>query len=136
MSNCDFQRDLLDLPPVNSSCLVKPAVPLSVVRVNEVQLPDEHREISTFDNEIETFVREDNQHTTFKKNVFTNVNRNHLHTQRIITNENQFNHYVTNHVVKPKDIHIIRVEHYPGKKSVFNDYKETRTVEPAQCVNC
>ena len=73
------------------------------------------------------------QPTTFVKDVVTNVNRHHYHTKRVITRDNNFNTYVTNHITKVNDIHHYRVENVKGETRTFNDYKQTQTVEPATC---
>ena len=122
------------LPPVNGLCYAPPPVAPGVNTANVVQLPDELRVVETQDADLQTIVRENNNSTTFNKTVVTQVNRNHLHTQRIVTNENQLNTYVTNNVVKVNDIHSQRIEAVPGERRVFNDFKATQVVEPAQCL--
>ena len=72
---------------------------------------------------------------TFVKTVVTNVNRHHYHTQRVITNDNNYDTYVTKYVFKVNDIHHYRVENVKGETKVVNEFKETKTVEPATCKN-
>ena len=122
------------LPPVNALCWAPPPVAPGVNTAEVVQLPDELRVIETQDADEQVVVRENNNSTTFNKTIVTQVNRNHLHTQRIVTNENQLNTYVTNNVVKVNDIHSQRVEAVPGERRVFNDFKASQVVEPAQCL--
>ena len=124
------------LPAVNSGCYAAPGVAPGVNTYNSVRLPTEYREVNTFDQDVQTVVRENNNYTTYNKDVVTTVNRNHLHTQRIITNENQYNTYITNNIVKVNDIHSQRVEHVAGERRVFNNYQQTQTVEPARCIGC
>ena len=120
------------LPPVNASCYAAPAVAPGVTTRNVVQLPTEQRLVETNDSDLQTVVRENNNYTTFNKTKVTTVNRNHLHTQRIITNENQHNTYITNKLVKVNDIHTQRVEQVAGERRVFNNYQQSQVVEPAK----
>ena len=122
------------LPGVDASCWAPPAVAPGINTAQQVQLPTELRLLQSQDADLQVVVRENNNYAQFNKTVVTQVNRNHLHTQRIITNENQFNTYVTNNVVKTNDIHQQRVEQLAGEKRVFNDYKQSQVVEPAQCL--
>ena len=122
------------LPPVNSGCYAAPAVAPGLNTANAVQLPTEYREVNTFDEDLQTVVRENNNYTTFNKTIVTTVNRNHLHTQRIVDNQNQYNTYITNNVVKVNDIHRQRVENVAGERRVFNSYKQSQQVEPARCL--
>ena len=122
------------LPCQNNSCYAPPAVAPGVSTRQTVQLPTEQRVVETNDADVQTVVRENNNYTTYNKDVITTVNRNHLHTQRIVTNENQHNTYVTNNIVKVNDIHRQRIENVAGERRVFNDYKQTQTVEPARCL--
>ena len=122
------------LSGVNASCYAPPAVAPGLNTANVVQLPTEYREVNTFDEDLQTVVRENNNYTTYNKTIVTTVNRNHLHTQRIVDNQNQYNTYVTNNVVKVNDIHRQRVENVKGETRVINNYKQTQTVEPARCL--
>ena len=122
------------LPPVNASCYAPPPVAPGVNTSNSVQLPTEERVVETNDADVQTVVRENNNYTTLNKTAITTVNRNHLHTQRVITNENQHNTYITNKVVKVNDIHRQRVENVQGETRVSNQYKQTQVVEPARCL--
>ena len=122
------------LPAINASCWAPPAVAPGVNTAQQVQLPTEYREVNTFDSDLQTVVRENNNYTTFNKDVITTVNRNHLHTQRIVTNENQYNTYITNNITKVNDIHTQRIENVAGERRVFNNYQQTQTVEPARCL--
>ena len=122
------------LPAINASCYAPPAVAAGINTAQQVQLPTEYREVNTFDQDLQTVVRENNNYTTFNKQIVTQVNRNHLHTQRVITNENNFNTYITNKLVKVNDIHQQRVELLAGQRRVFNSYKQSQAVEPARCL--
>ena len=122
------------LPPVNACCYCPPPVAPGCNTCQQVCLPTEARCLQTCDADCQTIVRENNNHTQFNKTVVTTVNRNHLHTQRIVDNHNQYNTYVTNNLVKVNDIHRQRIENVPGQTRVFNDYKQTQQVEPARCM--
>ena len=121
------------LPAVNGSCYAAPAVAAGVNTHSSVQLPTEYREVNTFDSDVQTVVRENNNYTTFNKDVITTVNRNHLHTQRIVTNENQHNTYITNNITRVNDIHRQRIENLKGETRNFRDFKATQRVEAAGC---
>jgi hypothetical protein len=56
-----------------------------------------------------------------------------LHTQRIITKENNFHHFNTDYIVKVNDIHTQRVERLQGEGITTEDYRQTARVEPATC---
>ena len=122
------------LPPIDYSCYREPQVAPGVTRYIRIQDPTEVRELSTVDGDVQTVVRENNHHVYFNKTIITQVNRNHLHTQRVITNENNYNTYVTNYVTRVNDIHQQRVEHVPGERRVFNSYKQSQQIEPARCL--
>ena len=122
------------LPPVNASCYAPPAVAPGLNTANQVQLPTEQRLVETNDADLQTIVRENNNYTTLNKLIVTTVNRNHLHTQRIVDNQNQYNTYITNNVVKVNDIHRQRIENVAGERRVFNSFKQSQQVEPAQCL--
>lgn len=122
------------LPPINGSCWSSPLVIPGYTRYIHYQHPTQVRDINLHDSDLRVVVRENNHHTTFHKTIVTQLNRHHLHTQRVITNENNFNHYVTNNVIRVNDIHRQRVEHVPGQRRVFNDYKQTQVVEPSRCL--
>lgn len=134
VSDFDFSIDLACLPPVNSSCWTPSPVAPGKNVCCEVCLPNEYREVDTFDSDCETFVRENNNYSTFYRTIVTNVNRNHLHRQRVITNENQFNTYVTNNVTRVNDIHHQQLENVCGESRVFNKYHDNRIIEPPRCL--
>ena len=132
-STCPL-KSLPPLPPVNALCYAPPLVEPGLVTSKQVQLPTEERFVETNDADVQTVVRENNNYTTFNQTLVTTVNRNHLHTQRVITNENQFNTHVTNNVIKVNDIHRQQVEHIAGETRIKNDFKETTTVEQPRCL--
>jgi hypothetical protein len=122
------------LPPVNSGCYAPPPVAAGITTSRQVQLPTELRQVNTVDADVQTVVRENNNYTQLNKDVITTVNRNHQHIQRIQTNENNFNTYVTNNITKVNDIHSQRVEAVQGQTRVINNARQTQTVEPARCL--
>ena len=122
------------LPAANYSCYAQPAMPCAQERHFHYQEPTVVRNVELHFYDTQTVVRENNNHYTHNRTIVTNVNRNHWHTQRIVTNENNYNTYLTNNVIRVNDIHHQRIENVEGEKRVFNDYKQTETVEPAQCV--
>lgn len=134
MSIVRADSPLPPLPPFDYSCYQVPIVPPGVTRRFVVDEPATVRNLETNDYDVQTVVRENNNHTYLNKTIVTQVNRNHLHTQRIITNENNYETYVTNHVIRVQDIHRQRVENVPGERRVFNSYKQSQRVEPAKCL--
>ena len=123
------------LPPFDYSCYRVPIVPPGVTRRFVIDEPATVRNLETNDYDVQTVVRENNNHTYLNKTIVTQVNRNHLHTQRIITNENNYETYVTNHVIRVQDIHRQRVENVPGERRVFNSYQQAPArVEQARCL--
>ena len=122
--------------PVNYCCYRQPMLPCGETRYYQIAEPTIIKNIDQHFGTVQTHVRENNHHIQYNRTVVTNVNRHHFHTQRIVTNENNHNTYVTNHVIKVNDIHHQKVEHVPGEKRVFNDFKATQRVEPAKCLNC
>ena len=122
------------LIPVSECCRARIAVPPGVTTNANATLPTQLRLLNTQDADLQTIVRENNNYRQFNKTIVTQVNRNHLHTQRIVDNQNQYNTYITDNVVKVNDIHRQRIENVPGEKRVFNSFKQSQRVEPARCL--
>lgn len=125
---------LPQLPPVSICCYKPSSIAPGITTHKQVQLPTEERVIELNDEDVQTIVRENANYTKFDKTIVTTVNRRHTHTQRVINNENVYNTYVTNNLIKVNDIHRNRVENVKGETKVKNDAKQTVVVEPAKCV--
>jgi hypothetical protein len=83
--------------------------------------------------DVRTAVRENNTHVQRNKTIVTNIARQHNHLLRIITNENNFEHNLTNNVVRVADIHRQKIENLKGETRNFKDFKATQKVEAAGC---
>ena len=65
----------------------------------------------------------------------TTSSNEHLHqTVKLINDGTGLKTEITNHITKVNDIHHYRIEHVKGETREFNDFKETRRVEPAKCL--
>jgi len=84
-------------------------------------------------NDVRTAVRENNTHVQRNKTQITQVNRNHNHLLRIVTNENNFEHNLTNKIVRVADTHRQRIENVKGETRNFKDFKQTQKVENQGC---
>ena len=127
-------EQLPQLPPVSACCYRPPKIAPALVTHNQVQLPTEERLVELNDEDVQTIVRENSNYTKFDKTIVTTVNRRHTHTKRVVNNENVFNTYVTNNLIKVNDIHRNRVENVKGETKVKSEAKQTVVVEPAKCV--
>jgi hypothetical protein len=121
------------LPGFNKCCLLPLPVPRPWSRW--IQHEDEivNRSVEQNYATARTFVIDNNVHHQHNKVVTTTVNRRHVHTQRIITRENNFHHFNTDYVVKVNDLHTQRVEQLQAEGITTNDYRQTQRVEPATC---
>ena len=128
------QIDPQALPPINNSCWAPGSFPPGTSRNHHVQDPPEQRELSTTDADVQTFVRDNNNNIIHHKTIVTQLNRHHIHTQRVLTNENYLHTFLINNLLKVNDIHHPRVEYVPGTSRVLCNYRQTYATEPARCI--
>ena len=125
---------LPQLPPVNDSCVQMPQVPPDDVTEQQLDLPSEEKVIETKDDDQKQIVVNRNNYTQYNKTLNVVVNRNHVHTLRVVKNETNYNTYVTNKVFKVNDIHHQRIEYVPGEIKNIDECREAVSVEPARCI--
>ena len=125
--------ELPPLPDVRYDCYKVPGVPPGVVRFLKVDEPTTLKNFEQNFNDVKTAVRENNTHVQRNKTQVTNISRNHNHLLRIVTNENNYEHNLTNKIVKVADIHRQKIENVPGETRNFKDFKQTQKVENLGC---
>jgi len=122
-----------ELPPVDAKCYAPPQVPPGQTRFLKVDEPAQLKNLEQNFNDVRTAVRENNTHVQRNKTQITNVNRNHNHLLRIITNENNYEHNLTNKLVRVQDTHRQKIENVKGETRNFKDFKQTQKVEHGGC---
>lgn len=133
--NSNLDIALPQLPPVNDSCVVMPQVPPDDVTEQQLDLPSEEKVIEQKGNDDQKqIVVNRNNYTQYHKTLNVLVNRNHVHTLKVVKNETNYNTYVTNKVIKVNDIHHQRIEYMPGEVKNVDECRESVTVEPARCI--
>jgi len=121
------------LPEPDFRCYQAPTVPQGQTRYLNVNEPAQVKSVEQNFNDQRTAVRENNTHVQRNRTQVTNVNRNHNHLLRIVTNENNYEHNLLNKVVRVADIHRQRVENVKGETRNFKDFKQTQKVENGGC---
>lgn len=124
----------LQLPPPNVSCYQEPPAPKGECRYFKCQEETVHKTITQHFNTCSQVVKENTNHFNHVKTVNIHLNRNHWHTQRVLVKDNNYHHYLINNVVRVKDIHHQKVEQVRGTGVNKCDFKQTQSIEPAQCV--
>jgi hypothetical protein len=121
------------LPAPDYRCYAPPQVPPGQTRYLKVDEPTAVKNLAQNFADVRTAVRENNTHVQRNKTLVTNIARNHNHLLRIITNENNFEHNLTNNLVRVADIHRQKIENIKGETRNFKDFKATQKVEAAGC---
>jgi len=121
------------LPEPDYRCYQAPTVPQGQTRYLNVNEPAQVKNVEQNFNDQRTAVRENNTHVQRNRTQVTNVNRNHNHLLRIVTNENNYEHNLLNKVVRVADIHRQRIENVKGETRNFKDFKQTQKVENGGC---
>jgi len=134
----DYSPDPVDLgfpalPEPDYRCYQAPTVPQGQTRYLNVNEPAQVKNVEQNFNDQRTAVRENNTHVQRNRTQVTNVNRNHNHLLRIVTNENNYEHNLLNKVVRVADIHRQRIENVKGETRNFKDFKQTQKVENGGC---
>lgn len=122
-----------DLPPPNSSCYRAPQIQKGQNKVLNVNEPPVNKNLNQNFNDVKTVTRDNTTHKQHNRTVVTNVTRNHNHLIKVITNENNYDHFLTNNIVKVQDIHRQKVENVKGQVRNFKDYKTNNKVENGGC---
>lgn len=122
-----------ELPPPDYKCYQPPQVPPGQTRYLKVDEPATVKTLEQNFNDVRTAIRENNTHVQRNKTQVTNISRNHNHLLRIVTNENNYEHNLTNKIVKVADIHRQKIENVPGETRNFKDFKQTQKVENLGC---
>lgn len=122
-----------ELPEPDYKCYAPPQVPPGQTRYLKVDEPAVVKNLEQNFNDVRTAIRVNNTHVQRNKTQITNVNRNHNHLLRIVTNENNFEHNLTNKIVRVADTHRQKIESVPGETRNFKDYKQTQRVEAQGC---
>jgi len=121
------------LPEPDYRCYQPPTVPPGQTRYLKVDEQTQLKNLEQNFNDVRTAVRENNTHVQRNRTQVTNVNRNHNHLLRIVTNENNFEHNLLNKVVRVADIHRQKIENVKGETRNFKDFKQTQKVENGGC---
>lgn len=129
----------IDLPKIGEFCMNNgirtPFVAPSETKHYRVKMPIEHRTVELNEYDEQTFYRNNDNHVDFLKTVVTHVNRNHVHRQRVVTNENNYHTYVTRNLIRVNDIHKPMVENVQGEKRIINEARQMiNRVEKPTCV--
>jgi hypothetical protein len=122
-----------ELPAPDYKCYAPPQVPPGQTRYLKVDEPATLKNLEQNFNDVRTAIRENNTHVQRNKTQITNVNRNHNHLLRIVTNENNFEHNLTNKIVRVGDTHRQKIENVKGETRNFKDFKQTQKVENLGC---
>ena len=127
------QLALPALPAPDYRCYQAPPVAPGQTRFQNLQEPTAVKNLEQNFNDQRTAVRENNLHVQRNKTNITNINRNHNHLLRIVTNENNHEHNLVNNIVRVADIHRQRIENVAGQRRNFKDFKQTQKVENLGC---
>jgi TolA-binding protein len=122
-----------ELPAPDYKCYAPPQVPPGQTRYLKVDEAAQLKNLEQNFNDVRTAIRENNTHLQRNKTQITNINRNHNHLLRIVTNENNFEHNLTNKIVRVADTHRQRIENVKGETRNFKDFKQTQKVEAQGC---
>jgi hypothetical protein len=122
-----------ELPAPDYKCYAPPQVPPGQTRYLKVDEAAQLKNLEQNFNDVRTAIRENNTHLQRNKTQITNINRNHNHLLRIVTNENNFEHNLTNKIVRVADTHRQKIENVKGETRNFKDFKQTQRVEAQGC---
>jgi hypothetical protein len=127
------QLGLPALPAPDYRCYAPPQVPPGQTRFLKVDEPTGVKNLEQNFSDVRTAVRENNTHLQRNKTFVTNINRNHNHLLRIVTNENNYEHNLVNKIVRVGDTHRQRIENVKGETRNFRDFKQTQRLENLGC---